>query len=282
MNSSGWVGTIGTASLNASNVIYLTATSGDLAIGTTTSNPIRFVIAGGADAVTIDTNSRVGIGVTSPTAALHLEAGTATASTAPLKLTSGTSLTTAEAGALEYDGKTLFITPEASNRGVAPAVHYITLTTGYTTVSGSTALQKMFNSTTNGALTVGGSTTYFFECDFSLSSMSTTSGAFSFGLLGTATYTRVRYWAISKKAAAAQGTGLLTMGTAATATALVANNTTATGHSTIRGKIVVGTGGTIIPAFAISQAAAAVVDADASFRIWAVGSNTVTSVGNWS
>ena len=44
----------------------------------------------------------VGIGQTSPTAVLHLKAGTATASTAPLKFTSGTLNTTAEAGAVEF------------------------------------------------------------------------------------------------------------------------------------------------------------------------------------
>lgn len=48
--------------------------------------------------------TNVGIGVTSPTAVLHLKAGTATASTAPLKFTSGTNLTTPENGAMEYDG----------------------------------------------------------------------------------------------------------------------------------------------------------------------------------
>jgi len=44
----------------------------------------------------------LGIGQTTPTAILHLKAGTATASTAPLKLTSGTLNTTAEAGAVEF------------------------------------------------------------------------------------------------------------------------------------------------------------------------------------
>jgi len=41
-------------------------------------------------------------GVIAPTAWLHLGAGTATASTAPLKFTSGTLLGTAEAGAVEF------------------------------------------------------------------------------------------------------------------------------------------------------------------------------------
>lgn len=51
----------------------------------------------------------VGIGIAA-TAILTLKAGTATASTAPLKFTSGTNLTTAEAGAMEYNGTNLFFT----------------------------------------------------------------------------------------------------------------------------------------------------------------------------
>lgn len=52
--------------------------------------------------MTILGSGNVGIGTTSPTAVLHLKAGTATASTAPLKFNSGTLLTTAEAGAVEF------------------------------------------------------------------------------------------------------------------------------------------------------------------------------------
>jgi hypothetical protein len=55
-------------------------------------------------------SGNVGIGTTVPTAVLHLKAGTATASTAPLKLTSGTVNTTPEAGAIEFDGTNLFMT----------------------------------------------------------------------------------------------------------------------------------------------------------------------------
>ena len=129
MNSSGWAGTAGTATFSAPNVVYLTATSGDLAIGTTTSNPIRFVVNSGADAAIIDTSNRLGIGVASPTAMLHLKAGTATASTAPLKFNSGTNLTTAEAGAVEYDGVVSYFTNNASSgRGYYPAVQIFRLT----------------------------------------------------------------------------------------------------------------------------------------------------------
>lgn len=55
-------------------------------------------------------SSALGVGTTSPTAALHLRAGTATASTgAPLKFTSGTNLTTPEDGAVEYNGTNYFV-----------------------------------------------------------------------------------------------------------------------------------------------------------------------------
>lgn len=56
----------------------------------------------GAVALTVDTTKNVGIGVTTPTAALHLKAGTTAANSAPLKLTSGSLLTTPEVGAEEF------------------------------------------------------------------------------------------------------------------------------------------------------------------------------------
>lgn len=55
-------------------------------------------------------------GVTSPTAVIHLAAGTTAASTAPLKFSSGTNMTTAEAGAVEYDGTSLFYTNSSAVR----------------------------------------------------------------------------------------------------------------------------------------------------------------------
>ncbi len=51
-----------------------------------------------------------GVGIAQPSALIHLNAGTASASTAPLKFTSGTNLTTPENGAVEYDGTNYFAT----------------------------------------------------------------------------------------------------------------------------------------------------------------------------
>lgn len=55
-------------------------------------------------------NGNIGFGVNTPTAKLHLKAGTATAGSAPLKFSSGTNLTTPENGAFEFDGTNLYFT----------------------------------------------------------------------------------------------------------------------------------------------------------------------------
>lgn len=57
INSSTWTGVLGTASLSAANVVYLTSTSSDLVIGTTTDNYIRFAANNGADLVRINAGS---------------------------------------------------------------------------------------------------------------------------------------------------------------------------------------------------------------------------------
>ena len=55
-------------------------------------------------------SGKLGIGTASPTASLHIKAGATTAGTAPIKFTAGTNLTTAESGAMEWDGSRLYMT----------------------------------------------------------------------------------------------------------------------------------------------------------------------------
>lgn len=69
--------------------------------------------------IVVNSSGYMGIGITAPTAVLHLKAGTATAGTAPLKLTSGTSLGTPENGAVEYDGSRMYLTVSSSRKTIA-------------------------------------------------------------------------------------------------------------------------------------------------------------------
>jgi len=76
-----------------------------------------------ADLLTFDlTNNRVSNGLSTITSNFHLKAGTATASTSPLKFTSGTNLTTAEAGAVEYDGTEFYATNSTTSRTILARV----------------------------------------------------------------------------------------------------------------------------------------------------------------
>ena len=114
-------------------------------------------------------SGNVGIGITSPTAKLHLAAGLATAGGAPLKLTSGTDLTTPEAGAFEFNGTDLFFTPNSTRETVAflsditGAAHdAVTLsnspaTYDYLTISGQAITLNQIDLTTDvtGTLPVG-------------------------------------------------------------------------------------------------------------------------------
>jgi hypothetical protein len=79
----------------------------------TNNGKITLVVTNGTtfvSGITVKNSGNVGIQVDTPTAYLHIKAGTATANTAPLKLTSGTNLTTPENGAFEFDGTNLYFT----------------------------------------------------------------------------------------------------------------------------------------------------------------------------
>lgn len=211
----------------------------------------------------------------------NLVASAGTTGAPPLTLTSGTLMTTSTAGCLEYDGTSGYFSHAASGRGVLPNTGHITLTSTYTLTS-QTAAQKLFNAPTSGQVTLAGSTTYYFECLFSLTSMSGSSGAFGFAFAGTASVTRQAWEAMATKSALATASAPLISYNTAANVAISAANTTTTGHAWITGKLVVGTGGTLIPQVSLGVSATAVVGNDSYFRIWPAGSSSVQSVGNWS
>jgi hypothetical protein len=210
---------------------------------------------------------------------LSLIAGTATV--APINLTAGTNLTAPVAGAIEYDGTTFYGDVAASTRGAIAAEQALVLNTAYTLTS-ATGVQKLFNNTTNGQVTlpVG---TYQFECYATFSTLAS-SGTQGFALAGTATYTQ--YWQATSARVAA--------GTAATASssfnttanvALAPTSATTTAYMWVRGILNVTVSGTVIPQFSQTVASAAIVGIGSYFKVSALnGSNSSTNVtiGNWS
>jgi len=220
--------------------------------------------------------------VLSPTAVLLASSSGAQA---PIKLTAGTNLATAQAGAIEYDGTSFYSSMATSTRGVVPSEQIVVLNTAYTLTS-QTAAQKLFNASTNGAVTlpVG---TYQFECFYSLTGMSATSGSFGFAMVaGTAVIGSQGWRSIAEKGTATVATataGQLTYSTAANTTLATASTNTV-GYAFISGIIKITTAGTVIPSVSLGVAAAAVVGINSYFKIAPVtGAATANiTVGNWS
>jgi len=190
-------------------------------------------------------------------------------------------LGTTTAGALEYDGVALYATPTASQRGVVQSEQLILLQAAYTLTS-QTAAQKLFNTPTGGQVTLTAGT-YGFDCFYSLSAMSATSGSFGFALGGTATLTQF-FYATAQKGAAAVATATATQSTynVAANTTLATASVNTVGYAQISGIINVSVTGTVIPQVSLGIAAAAAVGIGSYFRIRPIGNTTVTSVGNWS
>ena len=149
-------------------------------IGTYASNNIRFVInSGTTDAAILNTSGNFGIGI-APTAYLTLKAGTATASTAPLKFTAGTNLTSVEAGTFEYDGNVFYGTSDVtSGRGYLPNVQYFRLTADGAAIG--PAIANYFGATSGVSL----DSNIFYEVEANLFFTKTTAGTVTFTMTFT-------------------------------------------------------------------------------------------------
>lgn len=156
---------------------------------------------------------------------------------------------------------------------------------GAYTLASSTSSQKLFNGSTNGALTLQPGL-YFFECLYSLSSMSATSGNAKFDVLGAGTATATAAFAnmgvdATTQTTAAAASGAFTAGTINTGDGVVA--ATGTGMwELVKGVLRVTVAGTIIPSVALTTAATPAVAANSYFRINCVGDSGDTNAGNWS
>lgn len=189
-------------------------------------------------------------------------------------------LGSATTGTLEFENPAFYLTGAAAQRGAVLADQYLIQTATYT-LANQTAAQKLFNVTTNGQVTLVAGT-YEFDCVFSLSSMSSSSGSFGFALGGGATFTQYWWSAANKATLATAAGGQVTYNTAAANTAIATATTGTVGFARCGGLIIVSVGGTVIPQVSLGQAAAAVVGVGSYFKIRALGGAAATSSGNWS
>ncbi len=211
--------------------------------------------------------------------------GAGTAALAPLTLASGTNLTTAAAGAVEFDGSAFYATAKASSRQVVNAEQYAILAADYTLANVNTA-QAALNATATGALTLAAGT-YAFEAEYYVTNTGTTSHTWSTLFGGTAVLTSIGYAAFGNSlTAAGPAAGTIQSGYVANASAaaVTAASTSATEFVTVllRGVVVIGTAGTIIPQVKLSAApgGAQTMKAGSYFRAWALAGTG--AVGNWS
>lgn len=164
-----------------------------------------------------------------------------------------------------------------------PTEHYIALSSTNTLTS-QTGVQPIFD---GGGGPAGGQVTlpigtYQFECMYSLTSLSGTSGSFGFALGGTATKTEGWYASAFRGSFTAGATAAVTYNTTA-GTTLTTAGTNTNGFATIKGILRITVAGTIIPQVSQTVAAAAVVGANSYFKISPISSSaTAVYSGLWS
>jgi len=214
-------------------------------------------------------------------------AGGASAGQAALQFSAGTVLATPAAGALEYDGTAFYGTQTASQRGVMSPTIYQVLSADYTGSDVNTA-QKVFNASTNGALTVDGSTTYAFEAIYYITrGAGTTSHTTGVLFGGTASFTSITYRA---EATSSTGNTLtapsVIYGTAGTLLTVTGASTSATENIVVKlnGVIRTNAGGTLIPQFQFSAApgGAPTILKNSYIMLRPLNNSSTTAVGNWS
>jgi hypothetical protein len=209
-------------------------------------------------------------------------AGSSTAGSWP-KMTSGTVQTTPDAGSIEMDANCLYGTTDAGNRGYIPVRHFIRCDSTRTLPNDSN-LNAVFNSPTNGRLTLE-TGTYLFEMMVGITSMSGTSGNASLDILGagTATVGDWLYAAIGKDGTLASVNAVLgTMPvTKATPSSMFTAGTGTEMWFTAKGTFTVTGAGTLIPSIDQVTGAASVVAIGSYFSCERIGSTSVVSVGQW-
>ena len=204
---------------------------------------------------------------------------------APLKFTSGTNLSTAAAGSIEYDGTAFYNTGQGTERGVMPTSQLYWVNTAVT--GGNDNLPRtVFGSV---GVTLSANTTYVMEgALYFTRAAGTTSHTLRLQFTGTANINAITYQVAAPQitlpsATSASGTQAICSTKALTAVTGAITTSNSIGMM-IRGTVSTNAGGTFTPTYAPSVApGGAYTVATGSFMTFTpVGATGNISVGPWA
>ena len=235
----------------------------------------------------IYTPQHMGIGVIPDnTAWLHTGAGTVT--TATFDLDPGVLLTTPFTGAFEFEGKSLYFTPNGTERAVLQAAQMYQLNADRTGNGAITTIQSIFGK----AVAVQAGTRYQYEVNVTITNTAATAKSLQYALATGATITAHDYEVISFFAAtavtptaASMMQNRITTGFNTLVTVSAASGATAGAYTArIRGSFDVSVAGTIDFSFGLTAVGTAVsIIAGSNVALWPVGATGAdTQIGNWT
>lgn len=254
--------------------------------------------ASGAGVFTIASpNSASSYTATLPTQTGTLVSGTSAANAvipagttaiAPMLLTSGTNLTSATAGAVEYDGKVVYATPQGTQRGVIPGAQFYRLNADLVGAN-ATGSQNILGV----GVTLSSNTVYAFRMYYVLTkSAGATSRTVSISFAGTATLNNILYGGVHNNVNAVYTSGTvngpITFDANTAASTLLVGASTATAqtlYNYFEGTVSINAGGTFIPQYNLSAAPGGAYSTVAGsymmiYPISAAGG--ATNVGTWA
>lgn len=218
-----------------------------------------------------------------------LSAGTT--SVAPLDFAAGANLTTALAGAMEYDGKVFYGTPQSTQRGVIPGMQFFRVNSSYLGAN-TTASQSVFGF----GVTLSASTVYAFEALYYLTRSGATGGShqvgFGFSLTNGASISNILYNAIGYGGTGGinSSTALISQYLATSITNVPYSPSFSTSpsyiYASLKGTVSITSGGTFTPQYTLTGTAPGSgynTVSGSYFLIYPIGaSGSNVNVGTWA